>query len=331
MRIWLIRISWAIVVFILVCLIIYFLGPRMHIEPKITIDAALITKDPDAYLQNAEARFTDIKDGARKQIIWADPTTKSRTEYAVLYIHGFSASAGEVRPLPDLVASRLKANLYFTRLTGHGRTQPDAMGEATLNSWLNDYAEAIAIGHAIADKLIIVSTSTGGTITAWGLTQAELSRNVAAAIFLSPNFGVKSAGAFLLTGPWASQLTRIIIGKRAGFKPDNVLHAKYWTTDYPSSALLPMAQTVKLAVNAPLQDIKTPALFVYSSFDNVVRPEKTMDIVGRWGGKTQSIDVGDIGTGSNHVIAGDALSPQMTAPLTEKIIGWLAANGIHAE
>ena len=62
----------------------------------------------------------DIRPGLQKEIVWANPATKTKTPLAIVYIHGFSASKGEVRPLPDKVASALGANLFFTRLTGHG-------------------------------------------------------------------------------------------------------------------------------------------------------------------------------------------------------------------
>ncbi|MDD4273595.1 MAG: hypothetical protein PHG14_07705 [Desulfobacter postgatei] len=38
-----------------------------------------------------------------------------------VYIHGFSATRKETAPLSDLVAKTLNANLFYTRLSGHGR------------------------------------------------------------------------------------------------------------------------------------------------------------------------------------------------------------------
>lgn len=328
---WLKRITLAVFAALALIAVIYEMGPRVAIATRTTFDDSKIGSDPEAYLAGEEARIADIRPGLQKQIIWADPIAKPRTGYAVVYIHGFSASSGEVRPLPDRVARALHANLFYTRLQGHGRSGPDAMGAATLAGWLDDYAEAIAIGRRIGRQVIVISTSTGGTLTTWGLAQADLARDVAAAIFISPNYGLRAQGEFLLRGPWARQLSRLILGKRAGFTPENAEHARLWTTDYPVAALLPMAQSIKLATDAAAEGISTPALFIISSADQVVRPDRTRAIAARWGGPHDLDDVGAIGTGSNHVIAGDALSPKMTAPLAERILGWLKSLSIQAE
>ena len=59
-----------------------------------------------------------------------------------------------MRPLPDKVAAALGANLFYTRLTGHGQDGA-AMAEGSVNAWINDYAEAMAIGRAIGGKVEI--------------------------------------------------------------------------------------------------------------------------------------------------------------------------------
>ena len=138
-----------------------------------TFDPAAIGNDIDGYLAKREANYSDIKPGAQKQMIWLDPATKSKSPYSVVYIHGFSASLAEVRPVPDLVAKEIGANLFYTRLTGHGRTG-DAMAEAKVNDWYNDVAEALAIGRATGGKVIVIATSTGGTLATWAATQPKL-------------------------------------------------------------------------------------------------------------------------------------------------------------
>nr|WP_245497472.1 MULTISPECIES: hypothetical protein [unclassified Mesorhizobium] len=97
----------------------------------------------------------DIRDGLEKEIIWANPMIHARTPLSIVYVHGFSASKGEVRPLPDEVADQLDTNLFYTRLTGHGQGGA-AMADGSVNAWINDYAEALAIGRAIGDKVIVI-------------------------------------------------------------------------------------------------------------------------------------------------------------------------------
>ncbi|TIW06627.1 MAG: alpha/beta fold hydrolase, partial [Mesorhizobium sp.] len=235
-----------------------------------------------AYLAREEAAVPNIRDGLDKEIIWANPMVHAKTPLAIVYIHGFSASKGEVRPLPDDIADELDANLFYTRLTGHGQDGA-AMAQGSVNAWINDYEEALAIGREIGDKVIVIGTSTGGSLAAWAATEPGASDGVAAIAFISPNFGVKASGAELLTMPWGRQIAELVGGKERSFPARNALHEKFWTTKYPMRAVLPMAALTELAYAAPVEKAKIPALFIFSDSDKVVRPDRTREIAGRWG------------------------------------------------
>lgn len=288
-------------------------------------DKARLGTDLDAYLAASESRYPDIRPGDAKFILWADPARKAKTQLAIVYLHGFSASAEELRPLPDKVAAALGANLFFTRLAGHGRSS-EAMGEARLEDWLADSSEALAIGEVLGERVILMGTSTGGSLATLALADPKIAPRVSAAVFFSPNYGINSFGAFLLTTPIAPQLSRLLIGPTRGFAPYNEGHAAHWTTRYPTSALLPMAALVKLSVNSPVEQIRTPALFVYSSLDQIVRPDKVRDVAGRWGGPHEIFDAGRTDDPSNHVIAGDIMSPSTTGALADHTITWLKST-----
>src|SRR5262245_20618875 len=118
----------------------FALGPPVAADTSLTFDPSVIGPDPEAYLAAREAAVAGIRPGLQKEIVRADPAGKAKTPIAIVYIHGFSASKGEVRPLPDRVATALRANLYYTRLTGHAQDGP-AMAQGTVNAWVNDYAE----------------------------------------------------------------------------------------------------------------------------------------------------------------------------------------------
>ena len=77
--------------------------------------------------------------GAEKKIFWANGK-QEQSEYSIVYIHGFSASRPEMVPLGDLVAKDLRANIFYTRLTGHARP-PEAFSQANANDWLNETLE----------------------------------------------------------------------------------------------------------------------------------------------------------------------------------------------
>ncbi|MET3580683.1 pimeloyl-ACP methyl ester carboxylesterase [Mesorhizobium robiniae] len=318
------RIVLAILGLALILVLAFSLGPRVPVDTTIRFNASAIGDDPQAYLARNEAALPDIYDGLEKEIIWANPMVRARTPLAIVYIHGFSASKGEVRPLPDEVADQLDANLYYTRLTGHGQGGA-AMAEGSVNAWINDYEEALAIGRAIGDKVIVIATSTGGSLAAWAATQPGASDGVAAIAFISPNFGVKASGAELLTMPWGRAIAELVAGKERSFVPRNALHEKFWTYRYPVAAVLPMVALTELAYGAPVEKATIPALFIFSDSDTIVRPDRTREIAGRWGAAHELVPVDDTGDRDNHVIAGDALSPATTAFLAQRIVVWVEA------
>lgn len=308
---------------ILVAALVFVLGPRPAADTSLDFDAASLPADLDAYLTDSEARFTDIKPGNARQIVWAYPASRARTPLAIVYVHGFSASPGEIRPLPDLVASQLGANLYFARLKGHGRNG-DAMLEGSVKGWVNDFAEAVAIGRKLGERVVIMATSTGATLATWAAAQPELMRDVAGLVQISPNYGVQAAGSTLLTMPWAENLVPLIAGGRRSLEPRNAKHAQFWTSEYPTLALLPMAALVDLAGDVDAAGIKVPSLFIYSPQDRVIVPELVRGMAGRWGGPVEIIEVTDSGDPNNHVIAGDALSPGTTETLAVKAVEWIS-------
>lgn len=318
------RIVFAIIVLLAALVLLFLLGPRVPVDTRITFDPSTIGDDPEAYLERTEGKVPGIREGLEKEIIWADPMIHAKTPISIVYIHGFSASKGEVRPLPDEVADELDANLFYTRLTGHGQDSA-AMATASVHDWLNDYAEAIAIGREIGDKVVVIATSTGAALAVEAATRAGVSDGVVAMALISPNFGVRAAGSEFLTLPWGKQIAELVIGKEYSFKPRNALQEQLWTTRYPSSALLPMAALTKLARNAPVENIKIPALFIFSDSDRVTRQELTREIAARWGAYHELVPVEGTGDSDNHVIAGDALSPSTTQFLAQRIEVWIKA------
>lgn len=301
----------------------FVLGPRPAVDTTVDFDETTLPDDLASYIATSEARFDDLRPGNERQIVWAYPASRARTPLSIVYIHGFSASPGELRPLPDLVAQKLGANIYYARLSGHGRSG-DAMLEASVHSWVNDVAEAIAIGRRLGERVVVMATSTGASLATWAATQPELMRDVAGLVQFSPNYGVQATGSSLLTMPWAKQMVQLIIGERRSFEPKNEKHARYWTSDYPSLALLPMASLVKLADTADAGTISIPSLFVYSPLDQVIRPDLLKRKAAAWGAPTKSIEVTNDDDPNHHVIAGDALSPSTTGSLAAETADWIA-------
>ena len=84
-----------------------------------------------------------------------------------------------------------------------------------------------------------------------------------------------------------------------------------------------MAELVKLAVKAPVEQAKVPALFLISPRDQVVRPDITRRVAAKWGAPHELIEVQDVEDPSQHVLAGQAMSPSTTEPVARLAIRWL--------
>ena len=231
-----------------------------------------IGKNITEYLKLKESKLKDIKEGVQKRVIWSNKENQ-KTPLSIIYIHGFSASSEEIRPLPDLIAKKLKANLFYTRLKGHGR-DGIVMGQASIKHWIYDLQEAIEIGSRIGDKVLVISSSTGGTLSSFASLDENLSRNILSFIFISPNFGINHKLANLLTWPLAKYWLKIFIGEMREIKPRNKLNAKFWTLKYPNNALIPMANLVHTINRKSFKNVNIPALFYFSLDDKVVKARK---------------------------------------------------------
>lgn len=302
---------------------LWIFGPYEAISVSPEFDEAALAADPEAYFARREAVFDDITPGVEKRVIWAGGKGV-KTTLSLVYIHGFSASSEEVRPVPDRIAAALGANLVYTRLEGHGRDGA-ALGRATVEGWMTDVAEALAAGRAVGEEVIVLSTSTGGTLVAEAALQPEMMAQVKGLMLISPNFGINDPKAPLLTWPAARYWIPVLAGKTRSFEPRNARQATYWTTSYPTVAVLQMAALVKHAVAQDYAQVRVPALFWYSDADRVVVASETDKVVAQWRGPVTQIKV-DLGEGSDpyaHVIAGDIASPPQTEQAVSDMLNWI--------
>ncbi|NDW03987.1 alpha/beta hydrolase [Jiella pacifica] len=320
------RIVLALVLLIAIVLAgLWLFGPREPADLTVRFDPAAIGSDPDAYLAKQEADIPNLRPQSRKEIVWAYPASRAKTALSIVYIHGFSADKAETRPLADEVAKALHANLFYTRLTGHGRDGA-AMDQASVADWVNDLAEAMAIGRDIGSKIVVVASSTGGTLAALGTTIPGLMDDAAGIVLLSPNFAVNDRWAFLLDLPFARDILPVLGGETYSFEPVNEEQARHWTTRYPIGALAPMAALVRAVRRTDFTTADAlPLLVFYSQADNVVAPEATERFAANWPGPHQVVDVPVTSDASNHTLAGDILSPKTTDELAERIVAWIKA------
>jgi alpha-beta hydrolase superfamily lysophospholipase len=319
------RLLLLLLVLVLLGAAAYVLGPRNDFGPFMPSARQQppqdITQLSD-WIQMSESAFADIKPDNAKGIVWA-ATPGQRTRWSVVYIHGFSASRLETAPLAEAVASQLGANVFYTRLTGHGRANGDAMGEATPQDWMADTLEAVQIGQTLGERVLLISCSTGGTLATWLGTSADAAR-VAAHVFVSPNFGPKDKRSEIVNGPWGRKIALIVQGATRSWTPESAQEANAWTPSYPTKAIFPMMALVKSVRDSDLSLFQTPVLVLYSERDETVDTSELKAAFTRLGSARKSIEpVAYSKSKGQHVLAGAIKDPDAVAPMTETIVQWV--------
>jgi len=299
---------------------VFFAGPRTKVDLELkSID---LPDDLDQYLAQSEARFSDIVPGTEKIIVWAN-SSKAKTSLSIIYLHGYSGTRQETAPLSDEVAAEFEANLFYTRLSGHGRSNA-AMAEPAVSDWLDDTMEALEIGRRIGEKVVVIGTSTGGTLATW-LAEQPGTEDVLAYIMISPNYAPRDRNSEILTLPWAKQFVPLLVGPEYSWTPINPAHAKYWTHRYPSTALVTMMGLVKYVRESDLKSIEKPVFVIYSPNDQVVNSEEVERRFAQFGSDAKEIyPIVDSGNPENHVLAGDILAPNNTQVVRDLILRFIS-------
>lgn len=283
--------------------------------PEITGDLTEWLAHNERSISAQQAMIPDTE----KRIRWYQGQKDSKTPYSLVYLHGFSATRQEIAPVEELVADALGANLFETRLAGHG-LQQHALQGVRAEDWLDDAAEALAVGAAIGDRIILMGTSNGATL-AMAMAGSPSFAKVSTIILLSPNFGPKDASAELLTWPGGPQLAYFVVGETRTWTAFNDLQARYWSTTYPMSAVVEMMRLVDyVRTRLPLR-VEQHLLVFYSPADTVVETGRTVEAYGEIDSPhKQLIVIPSSSDPSNHVIAGNIMSPENNALVVENIV-----------
>ncbi|WP_439101294.1 alpha/beta hydrolase [Congregibacter sp.] len=290
--------------------------------PTVVVPAAI-----DDYLrekESAEHALFGIIEGAEKRVTWIEDPGQ-RSDFVLVYLHGFSATRQEIAPVPALVAQALGANLFETRLAGHGRERQQ-LADISAEDWLEDGAEALAMARALGDKTVLMGTSTGATV-ALAMARHPDFASVDSLILVSPNFGPAGGGSGITTGPYGPQLARLILGERRSWVAANPLQEKYWSTDYPTASIVEMMRLVNLAVTLTPEAKSKRAMLVYSPKDDVVSVSKLLAGFEQLPAKQKKVhSVDEPRSLSPHVLTGDILAPGTSEEIAQRISAFIAGS-----
>lgn len=241
---------------------IYFLGPAPK-QPVYDVTMPIAPADPtelENYVEQQEKKH-QIRPGNGAEIIWND-SSKQKTEFAVIYLHGFSASKVEGDPVHKRFAKTFGTNLYLPRLSDHGVDTTETLLLFTPDRVWESVKQALAVGKQLGRKVILVSTSTGGTLAL--KLAADYPEDVYALINLSPNIAINDGAAFILNDPWGLYIARMVLGgKYRTTKADDV-RAQFWNKKYRIESLTQLEQLLETTMNKEtFQRVKQPSLTLY--------------------------------------------------------------------
>jgi len=247
---------------ILLVIGIFFLGSAPK-KPVFSNVMPIVPSDPNVlekYIESKE-NLHKLKPDNEARIVWAD-SLKKKTEYAVVYLHGFSASQKEGDPVHRRFAKEFGCNLFLDRMADHGVDTTEALLYYTADRAWESAKEALAIGKQLGNKVILMSTSTGGTLAL--MLAAHYPEDVYALINMSPNIAINNPAAFLLNGPWGLQIARMV--KRGNYMITNVTDsgAVYWNRRYRLEALVQLEELVEDQMNEKtFSNVTQPSLTLY--------------------------------------------------------------------
>ena len=320
------RIKRFIGIVLLLAIVIYFLGPKPS-KPELSKDLPSISSsigsiekfvsDNDAGLQ--------LKPDNESRIFWANDSVKERTNYAVLYLHGFSASWYEGYPAHVKFAEKFGCNLYIPRLASHGIDTVDALIDMTPDLLWESAKEALMVARSIGKKVIIMSTSTGGTL---GLQlAADFPEYVHGLILYSPNIRINNGAAFLLSKPWGLQIGRKSNGGKYRVTNDDFdsKDCQYWNCKYRMEATVYLQQLVESTMKKETyKNVTAPVFLGYyykdeNNQDDVVKVSAMLKMYEQLGTSTESKVKVAFPEAGSHVIACDLTSGCVEDVIAESI------------
>lgn len=241
---------------------IYFLGPAPK-SPIYDLTPVVVPAQSTAlerYVAMNEAQHK-IKPDNEARIIWHD-STKQKTEYAIVYLHGFSASQIEGDPVHRRFAKDFGCNLYLSRLADHGVDTTETLLLFTADRLWASAKQALAIGKQLGDKVILISTSTGGTLAL--MLAAYYPNDVYGLINMSPNIAINDPAAFLLNDPWGLQIARLVLGGKYRITGASEEHAKFWNKKYRLESVVQLEELIETSMTKELfQKVTQPSLTLY--------------------------------------------------------------------
>ncbi len=246
-----------------ILIIVYLFGPQPD-TPKYSTAMPLVptSGELDKFIAANEAMHK-LRPNNQARIVWANDSLKQKTEYAMVYIHGFSASQEEGNPVHRNIAKQFGCNLYLSRLAEHGIDTTEQLMNLTADNYWESVKEALAIGRQLGNKVILMGTSTGAT-QALQLA-AAYPNDVAALVLYSPNIAINDNNAWMLNNHWGLQIARLVKGGNYNDpEDDRTIYKQYWNKPYRLEAIVALEEMLETTMTKKtFSKVTQPVLLLY--------------------------------------------------------------------
>ncbi|HLR25981.1 MAG TPA: alpha/beta hydrolase, partial [Fodinibius sp.] len=256
------------------------------------------------------------KPGTEAHIVWNDSKKQQQTDLSIVYLHGFKASHPEGHPVHKKIAQYLGANLYLSRLQEHGLISDHPLQELTEQKLLQSARHALTIGEELGKKVLLMGTSTGGSLALYLAAQPNLQQNIAGLILYSPLIRFYGLNDKILKYSLPRSLLRIIPGRSYLLRTHDTTEAedRIWDASYSLQGVLALANFVSNYMHSGLfAKVKVPTFAGYyyknkRNQDKVVSVSAIKMMLSRLGSKPSDIQSANFPKAASHVICSSLTS-----------------------
>lgn len=290
----------------------------------------------DTFLANREAAY-DLKPGTEARVVWHPGKRHQQTDYAVVYLHGFRASHPEGHPVHRKIAGFLRANLFLSRFQEHGIKSANPLRNLTEEKLLESARFAYAIGEQIGKKVILMGSSTGGSLALYLAVQPLFKKNIAGIILYAPLirfYGVKEK---LLQYTLSRKILSCIPGKSYQIQHPKATYAedRVWYPVYALQGALALGAFVDHHMHPQLFKQVTCPVFVGYYYKNRKEQDKIVSIraiqnmIEVLKSNTQIVYAANFPNAKNHVICNNLVSKSVKKVIRETRI-FFESIGLHS-
>lgn len=278
-----------------------------------------------------------IRNGLETRINFAHKTVQ-KTEFSILYLHGFGSSVNETSPLTSIIAKTIKANVIYQRLDKHGISLAP-LAYLTAESWYYNALQGLSIANKLGENVIVLSCSTGGTLSLLLSARHTSAQEISHQVLLSPNCGPRPGFTLkLFLHPPLVPILEAVSGltptkdgsnksKHITFTSISALQSQNCSLRVPVKTLTTMMQLVQLIWTIKKTQphwYKIPTSIIACPNDRKVLFQKTKTFFKKYNPPCTLELFTDTTSQDSHVLAGDIYSAHTTQTIAEIILSLLS-------